>query len=74
MYYARYYDQENVIYWKTSKINILRQFYSVREHSNLNDYPNAEGFCYKTEWGDWVCQMTDLRTNKTIAKETAPPK
>lgn len=46
---------------------------NIGKNCTLSDNPNADGLCYKTEWGDWVCKMTDAH-GKTIAKEVAPPK
>jgi sRNA-binding protein len=46
---------------------------NVGKNCNLTDFPHAEGLCYKNEWGNWVCRMTDVMTNKTISTATAPP-
>jgi hypothetical protein len=46
---------------------------NVGKNCGLDDFPHAEGLCYKNEWGNWVCRMTDVRTNTNLAKGTAPP-
>ena len=36
--------------------------------------PNAEGFCYKTTFGDWRCSMADFHTGKTLDGYFPAPK
>lgn len=38
----------------------------------IYDHPNAEGECYKTEWGDWHCLMLD-KNDKMTAENVPPP-
>lgn len=42
------------------------------KNCNRYDHPHAEGVCYKTNYGDWQCQMFDL--NRTQTRDVAPPK
>lgn len=41
---------------------------------NRTEMPNAKGFCYKTTFGDWSCNMLDLDgKNENYFPDVAPP-
>jgi len=49
------------------------------DRSNLNrncsiyNYPNAKGACYKDNFGDWSCGMTDATTSELVESDAPPP-
>jgi len=45
---------------------------SVGRNCTVYSYSNAEGFCFKTTFGDWRCGMTDPE-RKVVEQKVAPP-
>ncbi|MGI8788151.1 MAG: hypothetical protein ACR2HG_10360 [Pyrinomonadaceae bacterium] len=52
------------------------RLYSDKTNTNRNcnyiDNPNAQGSCYRREFGEWKCTFTDYNS-KTIAENVPPP-
>jgi hypothetical protein len=46
---------------------------SVGRNCSVYDYANAEGFCFKTTFGDWRCGMMTGQQNRLVEQNVAPP-
>jgi hypothetical protein len=58
-------------YYRCYPINSV---YPVGQSCKKIESPNAEGFCYKTTFGDWRCSMVDIQTSKTLDGYFPAPK